>query len=192
MLRLTRVAAPCLLLVLLGCGGEPKKPEPTDPVISDEFKIQVMKFIETGTETNAKAIQGVAFADLSAQVVSTKAAHDLTLAVWPKDFLPAAQEGFARAVEGWGLALELWGLKIDKGDDPTAPDINGFDRYVAYGLEEMAVERYGKNYLVKEYRGKKHLPIDENIDVLLKLAGTSFETGREQMLQALSDEEGEK
>ena len=144
-----------------------------------------MKFIEAGTETSTKASHGVSYSELRAQVVSTIADHDLMLTVWPDNLATDAQEAFGRAIEGWQLALELWALKFNRGDNPTAPDINGFDRYLAYGATAMQVERHDSDYLVEAYRGQDFLPFDSNIQVLLNLAKDSFDDGRDKILGKL-------
>jgi hypothetical protein len=185
-----RVLSAFLLLSLVGCGGKPDKPEADAQPGMAEFRSQVMRFVEAGTEANAKANQGVPYAELQAQVVTVKAAHELMLAVWPDKFPADGREDFARAIRGWDLALALWALKIEKGDVPTAPDVNGFDRFLAFGLEELEVQTHGKDYLVADYRGKNYLPFDANIEVLLKIAGTSFEAGRGKVLSGFEKKAG--
>lgn len=174
-----------LTLIGYGCGG--KKPKVEVPPAIEEFKTQAMKFVEAGTQTAAKASQGVSFSVLKPQVVSTKADHDLLLAVWPKAVPTDSQKDFAKAIEGWNLALELWALKIKKADNPTAPSVNGFNDYIAYGLEGMVVERHGKDFLVEPYRNKNFLPFDINIKILLYLAERSFYAGRTKILKELDE-----
>jgi hypothetical protein len=177
-------------LLGFGCGGKKTK-EAVVPV-PEEFRAQAMQFLQAGTETTAKASQGVPYGDLKAQVVSTVAAHDLMRAVWPKSVPEDAQKDFVRALEGWGLALELWALKIDKADNPTAPKVNGFDRYLAFGVEAMEVERHGKDFFVEAYRDKNFLPFDANIKILTGLAAEAFDAGREKLLSALEKPEGKQ
>jgi hypothetical protein len=182
-----RVLSGILVLALFGYGCGHKEPKKEVPPAIEEFKTQAMKFIEAGTQTTAKASQGVPYSDFKSQAVSTKADHDLMLAVWPKAVPTDSQKDFAKSIEGWNLALELWALKIKKADNPTAPNVNGFDGYIAYGLEGMVVERHGKDFLVESYRDKNFLPFDINIKVLLYLAERSFYTGRTKILKELDE-----
>jgi len=187
-----RLLMVCLILGLLsyGCGHKESKEESAkeESKETQEFKVQAMKFIEAGTATTAKASQGVPYADLKAQVVSTNAQHDLLIAVWPKGLAADARLDFWDATAGWDRALSLWDLKIKKADNPTEPDVNGFDSYFAVGGKRLDVQKFGKDYLVKSYRGKRYLPFDSNIKILLELAGMSFDTGRMQILKILEGE----
>jgi len=189
-----RLLIMCLLVVLLshGCGHkQPKEPFTEEPKVTQEFKTQAMNFIEAGTATSAKASKGVPYTDLKAQVVSTNAAYDLMLAVWPEDIAIDAKVEFELAIERWDLALDLWDLKIRQADNPTEPDINRFDHFLKFGGCHLDVQTFGKSYLVKAYRGKRYLPFDSNIKILLDLAEMSFQTGRTQILKILQNEGGE-
>lgn len=173
----------CATLWLVGCASEPEAPAP------EAFETQLAQFLREGTKTKTMASQGVSYGEFVAQVVNTKAAHDLTLSIWPGDFAAESREDFGKAVEGWDLALQLWELKINKGDNPTEPDVNGFERYVGYALKEMEIDTYDDGYLVADYRGKYYLPFDTNIETLSKLAGTTFDNGRARILSALEEKD---
>lgn len=189
LILLCGLALGCLGLGLPGCGGAAEKPA-DKPLVTPQFEARAMRFIESGTETSTKAAQGGTYLELRAQVLGTTADHDLMLTVWPAELAVDAQDAFTRAVAGWTLALHLWGLKMSGADNPTAPDINGFDRFLAYAAEAMQVERYDDDYMVEAYRGQRFLPFDANIRILLDQAHEAFVEGREAILGELEADGG--
>jgi hypothetical protein len=144
-----------------------------------------MKFLEEGAKTNALAGQGVTYFQVREQVANTKAAYDLISVTWPPTLAASSREKFDRALEGWDLTIKLWNGKIEKLDEPTEPRINGFPRYMAYAPGLLIVETRDSTYLVAEYRGKRYLPFDKNISVLLTIAGRSFDEGKVEILREL-------
>lgn len=195
------VAVVCLLLV--GCATPPTAtpvptvtpvPTPTSIPISDWFKEQITSFLEEGTKLSQMTEQGLSYRDFQQQLANVKGPYDLASAMWPPGFAPGAQDAIDHALEGWSLALELWGLKIEgKPNNPVEPDIRGYERYLSYGGDRLV---FGENpatwkgtpmefYAPKEEAGKKYLPFDENIRVLLTIAGESFISGRGLILTDL-------
>jgi len=153
--------------------------------IPEIFKTQLMKFLEEGAKTNAFASQGVTYTQLQQQVAGTKAAYDLISATWPSTLPVGSRQKFERALEGWDLVIQLWQDKIEDRDEPTEPNINRFDRIMAYAPDRLVVETHDYSFIVEEYRGKRYLPFDPNIRVLLTVAGTSFNEGKTEILHAL-------
>ncbi len=192
----------CLVLAFFGCSSDPEIPEPEapppepagaePPAVSAAFENQLLQFLGEGAKTTAMAAQGLPYGDFLKQMVNTRAAYDLVLSIWPGNFAADAKNDFGKAIQGWQLALELWGLRISQGDNPTEPDINGFDQYTTYALKELKFETYGKDYLVADYRGRYYLPFDANIGVLLEVAGKSFDTARARILSALDNQVTDK
>lgn len=159
-------------------------PTPT-PAISDTFKQQITQFLEDGTKLNAMAGEGVNYLDYQSQLASTKGTYDFVVALWPAGYASDAKKNFDKAVEGWGLALDMWGLKINDKDNPVEPDINGYLLYVAYEGNSAVYNTHPSDYIVPNYQNKSFLPFDENIGVLLNMAGSNFQTGRTFMLAEL-------
>jgi hypothetical protein len=165
-------------LLFTACSSKPKVP--------DIFKTQLMKFLEEGTKTNAKASQGVSYLELREQMANTKAAYDLMSSTWPPTLAVDCRSDFEKALNGWNLTLYIWELKFKKSDEPTEPNINGYERYVAFaGIDHLVLKVHESDFVVEEYRGKIYLPFDENIPVLLAIAGSSFNEGRDKILKAL-------
>lgn len=140
-----------------------------------------MKFLEEGAKINAKASQGVSFIELREQVANAKAVYDLARSTWPDSFLLDCRADFDKAIEGWDLTLDIWKLKLTKSDEPAEPNINGYLKFTAYAGEKLVV----RPLIFGDYRGVNYLPFDENISVLLAVAGSSFNEGRDKILQAL-------
>jgi hypothetical protein len=166
-----------LLLFPIGCSQKPTIPE--------IFKAQLLKFLEEGTKTNAKAEQGVSYSELREQVASTKAAYDLLKSTWPASLPTEMQKDFDRGIHAWELTVHLWNLKVGKKDNPTEPDINGWNNYLTEFEDHLVIRTYDSSYIVEDYRGKRYLPFDENISALLTVAGVSFNTGRTKILEKL-------
>jgi len=170
----------CLIMfavIVSGCSNKPK--------ISEIFKTQLMKFLEEGAKTNAEASQGVSYLELREQVANTAAAYDLLSATWSTNFSVDCRKDFDKALQAWGLTLDLWNKKVNQKDEPTEPNINGYARYLAFGEKLLVIETHKWDYLVESYRGKKYIPFDENIRVLLTIAGVSFDSGRDKILREL-------
>ena len=144
-----------------------------------------MKFLEEGAKTNAFADQGVSYMQLQEQVANTKAAYDLISVTWPPTLAVGCREKFEKAIEGWDLTIKLWLDKIKERDEPTEPNINSFARFMAYAPDKLVVETHDNGFIVADYRGKRFLPFDANISVLLTVAGISFNEGRTEILRAL-------
>jgi hypothetical protein len=170
-----RLAFICLIGAMLGsCTSKPK--------ISDVFKEQVTRMLEEGATLTSMTKQGVNYSAYSQQLAKVKGAYDLASATWPSDFASEAKPNFEKAFEGWDLTLSLWALKIGDKDNPVEPNINGYTSYTNYVGDSLIIETYPSDFIVKSYRGKKYLPFDDNISVLLSKASNYFEEGRKLLL----------
>ena len=158
-------------------------PAPTVPSVPEAFRTQIMKFLEEGAKATALTAQGVTNRELSQQLVNVKAPYSLL--VWPSDFAPGAKKDFEKAFGGWDLVLTLWDLKLNKADNPVEPNINSYLLFLRYAGDALVFETHSSNFVVKDYRGKRYLPFDENIRILLGMAATSFDKGKQQVLSAL-------
>ena len=100
---------------------------------------------------------------------------------WPVSLSTDCRADFDKAIAGWDLTLEMWKLKLNRNDEPAEPNINGYANYTAYAGDQLVV----RHLVFGEYRGGNYLPFDENISVLLAVAGSSFNEGRHKILRAL-------
>jgi len=172
-----------ILLILLpiiigGCSNK-------KTTIPEIFKTQLMKFLEEGSKINAKASQGVSFIEFNERVANTKAAYDLIRSTWPESLAIDSRNDFEKALKAWDMTLNLWKLKISNKDNPTEPEVNGYAEYVNFEGDRLITETREGNFIVEHYRGKKYLPFDGNISVLLTIGGESFNKGRDNILKAL-------
>ncbi len=175
-----KTAVFCLLMLfvaVLGCNRKPTVPE--------IFKTQLMKFLEEGSKTNAKASQGVSFMEYREQVANTKAAYDMISSTWPKTLSAECRGDFEKAIKAWNLTLNLWQMKINASDEPVEPDVNGFAAFAELEGERLVTKFHGGGFPVWAYKNKKYLPFDENIIVLLTIGGESFNSGRDKILKEL-------
>jgi len=155
------------------------------PKISDALKEQLTRMLEEGATLTSMTEQGVNYSDYRQQLAKVKGAYDLASVTWETDFAPDAKTNFDKAFEGWDLTLYLWELKIGDKDNPVEPNINNFTSFTNYAGDSLVLEIHPSDFLVESYRGKKYLPFDENISVLLSMASDSFEEGRKLLLEQM-------
>jgi hypothetical protein len=160
-------------------------PTESKPSISEIFKEQLTRFLEESTKLNAMSEQGVNYNDFKQQLANVKGAYDLANATWPSDFAPGVHQSILKTFDGWDLALYVWGLKINDSDNPVEPDINGYVEITNYGGDNLVYDVHDQNYIVEDYRGKKFLPFDDNIGVLLSLASDQIKSVQKQILAEL-------
>ena len=90
--------------------------------------------------------------------------------------------------------MKLWELKLKWDEDsaglrqedkaglrmyycPTEPDQYGYKDFIAYAGDKLAILKHRDDERTPELSGKKFLPQDENISVLLDVAGAHFAIG---------------
>lgn len=196
------------LLLLSACGGAAEPPPPTEeptpvpptetpeptntpeptatavPTISPTFLTRLDAFLtDAGTLESATA-QGVNYPTYSDLLTSASGSYALVAETWPESLDDAPLQLFEEAFIGWNLVKDLWGLKLDDYDNPLEPDINGYQLFVDYAGDSLVTDVHPDNFIVADYRGKTFLPFDENIGVLMTLAGDQFQEGRTAILQA--------
>lgn len=155
------------------------------PKLSEIFKTELIQYLKDAGKLSTQSGEGINFKTLRSQLTEAKATFDLLNSTWPADFLLESKEEFKKSHEGYDLALKIWSLKINESDYPTEPDINSWSTFQAYAGDALIVKTYEDSFIVADYRGKKYLPFDENIRVLLTIASLHFEKGREFVLKGL-------
>jgi len=163
--------------------GKSEPPPPAKLSVPEIFKTQLMSFLEKGAKVNALAAQGITYAEMRQQVADARASYDLVVSTWPPDFTPRSRYSIEQAFEGWSLVLNLWKLKIDNGGEPVEPYVNHYSQFLSYGGARLVLKLrphipYDEHYL----------PFDENISVLLAIAGEHFDMGKMEVLLALPSE----
>lgn len=201
-----------ILLFLIACGGAEAAPTPTataeptptavpptdtpvptntpeptatpPPTLSPTFLNRLDTFLNDASTLAAATEQGVNFRDFNSLLTAAAGSFSLVEETWPESLDDAPLRDFNNAFTGWSLTLDLWNLKIGDFDNPLEPDINGYLNYVEYAGDDLITDVHPNGYIVQEYRGKTFLPFDENIGVLMALAGEDFQAGRTAVLQA--------
>jgi hypothetical protein len=177
---ITALIASGLLALALGCQKAPEKPK-----LSEIFKTQLIQYLKDGGKLSTQSGEGINVLTLKSQLTDAKATFDLLDATWPSEFCPDARESFKKSHQGYDLAIKLWGSKLNRSDEPTELNINGWSSYQSFAADALVVRTHSSDYIVVDYRGKKYLPFDENISILLTLSGAYFEKGRASVLKGL-------
>lgn len=155
-----------VIFLLTGCSifklGMPKDLKPLASDLLKECSV-----------LNAMTSQGVTFSEYANQLAKAKGAYDLAVAKWPDKYAPSTKEYFGKAFTGWSLALSLWNDKIQEYDNPTEPNINGYQAYIDYAGDSLIIDTRPNDYLVDDYQGKKFVTFD-NIGVLLGRASDEY------------------
>lgn len=155
------------------------------PKVSDIFQSQMLKFLSDAGKLVALTQGNPTLTEIRNQLAEARASFDLLEATWPVGFAHEAQKQFQLSMNGYNLAVHLWDSKIRNVDEPVEPDTNNWKSYVAYAGDRLKVDVYPSDFIVPEYAGKKYLPFAENVVILLALANSQFNTGREDILQNL-------
>lgn len=180
---------PAFLLFFCGCDklatdNAAAEVDTPDIKISEVFREQIMRYLQVSGELEAATQQGLNVGDLRERLAKVKSAFELTSATWPANFEADAKDDFANAIEGWSLALDLWAGKIEKLDPPTYPNINGWQRYYAYGKDFLKVAKWDE-YGPADYVGKQYVT-EDNVGVLLSTASNYSKAGKTKILAGLA------
>lgn len=180
--------------------------------ISDLFKSQLVKLVEETTKLDQMVAQGVAPAEIKAQLPAAKASLELARLTWPDGFATNALSSFRDAIRAWEFAIDLR-ERIPKLNSeqkeilnnrnynaeeaqtflqgaettytPNEAENNGYQEIASFGQEALVYSIYPNDYKMRGYRGKKFLPLHENIIALQKLASTRLKNAREEALKNL-------
>lgn len=176
---------PTPTLALTPTSQPPLTPTATQSRWPESFVTHVTALFEKGEKTSALARQGAAYSELQQSFVGAKTEYDFLRATWPLDFPRDALPNLANAFNGWDLALQLAKMKNDGSGEPVEPDVNGYPKFVALGGDRLSYETYPTDFSVEEYRGRKYLPFEKNIEILLNIGAEEFTSAKTQILTAL-------
>ena len=160
---------------------EPKVEKP--PVkLPELFRTQLLNYVKAAGKLDSLTTQGVNIAEFGAQLASVRAELDLLVETWPADIDRSAIKHFNDSIVSYNLTYRLWKDKNADYDPPTEPSINGWQDYVEFAGGSLVVDVRPEDYLVPHYRGKRFLPPDRNISVLMRIGAERFKRGREAIL----------
>ena len=147
------------------------------PSLSDSWKELAKKFLDRASKINEGKFD-LSYRELRSQLADAKGAFDLVVSTWPEGLPRESERDFRAAIDAWDLALDLWHMRIFRSDAPVEPDVNGFRRFTAFAENRLVIKTHPQDFIVPGYRGKRYLPINENIDILLKVSGENYERGK--------------
>ncbi len=158
--------------IFISCG----KKEPEAPKLSDVFKSQIMKILESGTKLNAATSKGVTYQNFTAALNDVNGAIELADAMWPENFAPSAKQKLKDASDCWGFCSDLWNAKIQ-------------DNYKQYDLARN-MDQYPKELrdgitLRTDGDGDKFVG-NEQLGIGLAISSKMFEAARKEILAELN------
>lgn len=149
------------------------------------FKTQVLNYIKAAGKLDSLTTQGVNITEFRDQLASVRAELDLLEQTWPQDLDRGAMKQFNDSIIAYDLTHRLWKGEIAKYDSPVEPNINGWQDYVECAGGNLIVDVYPDDFIVPQYRGKRFLPQNQNISVLMSIGAARFKQGRESVLPLL-------
>lgn len=153
--------------------------------VPESFKKYTQDFITAGSQVNMASKAGASYIEFSTKVKNTMSPFDLMLKTYPEFKNSDAFEDLRMAFKGWLLCVDLWEKKINEYDNPTEPNINKYQDFIDYMGNKAIIETRDIYYIVAKYRGKKYLPFDENIQVLMSISSQYYESGESKIIQFL-------
>ncbi len=152
---------------------------------SAELKLRIRDFLTKGSHAAALANQGVTYLVLRDAVADVRGAVDLVQAAWPSGVGESALQDARLGVRGWELASAMFGLKFNDADEPTEPNINKYQDYISFAADKLVIKVRDDSFIVEQYRGKKYLPFDENISILLSIGSDHFKSAQDRLLKII-------
>ena len=167
------LAALCLLL---SC---------TKEELPEMFKSQLMQYLKDASKLSTSVTDGITLVDLNEQLQELKGSHELLSSLWPENFSLSSREKLEKSQEAYKLAYKLFRGKTLNYDEPTEPSTNGFQDFENSILADALIFQKYTNSIVSEYNGKKYVPFDGNIELLLTLGSSFFEAARTELIEEL-------
>ncbi len=177
----TIVATACVL-------GEPiATAVPTitpEPPLSATSRRLYEKLVEEGTLLQRMTENGVNYRDFANQFSVYEAAHTIIFEVDNNRFDRSLVLEMNKVVAGWGLAQQLWRNQINDVDQPTEPDINGYEQILSYvpfaNMPKFSIHEGSI------YNGKKYIEHGTAVSVVLYTASGHFKKVRTELLKVLA------
>ena len=177
----TIVATACVL-------GEPiATAVPTitpEPPLSATSRRLYEKLVEEGTLLQRMTENGVNYRDFANQFSVYEAAHTIIFEVDNNRFNRSLVLEMNKVVAGWGLAQQLWRNQINDVDQPTEPDINGYEQILSY-LPFATMPKFS-THEGSVYNGKKYIEHGTAVSIVLYTASGHFKKVRTELLKVLA------
>lgn len=153
--------------------------------VPELFKTQTLNYVKAAGKLSSLATQGVNISEFRDQLATVRAELDLLEQTWPADLERDTMKQFNDSVIAYDLSLQLWRGEIGKYDPPVEPNINRWQDYIEFAGSNLIVKTHPPDFIVERYRGKKYLPFDENIRILMSIGSERFRQGRDAILRVI-------
>ena len=155
-----------------------------EPPLSATSRRLYEKLVEEGTLLQRMTENGVNYRDFANQFSVYEAAHTIIFEVDNNRFNRSLVLEMNKVVAGWGLAQQLWRNQIDDVDQPTEPDINGYEQILSYvpfaNIPKFSIHKGSV------YNGKKYIEHGTAVSVVLYTASGHFKKVRTELLKVLA------
>jgi hypothetical protein len=141
-----------------------------------------LNYVKAAGKLDALITQGVNNTRFSDQLANVRAEFELLEQTWPKDVDRAAIKQFKDSLAAYDLALKLWNGKIKQHDDPMEPDNHGWQNYIDVAGDYLLILTHPEDSPRESFRGKRYIPAEENISVLMGIGSGRFKKARESIL----------
>ena len=155
-----------------------------EPPLSATSRRLYEKLVEEGTLLQRMTENGVNYRDFSNQFSVYEAAHTIIFEVDNNRFNRSLVLEMNKVVAGWGLAQQLWRNQINDVDQPTEPDINGYEQILSYvpfaNMPKFSIHEGSV------YNGKKYIEHGTAVSIVLYTASGHFKKVRTELLKVLA------
>ena len=155
-----------------------------EPPLSATSRRLYEKLVEEGTLLQRMTENGVNYRDFANQFSVYEAAHTIIFEVDNNRFNRSLVLEMNKVVAGWGLAQQLWRNQIDDVDQPTEPDINGYEQILSYvpfaNMPKFSIHEGSV------YNGKKYIEHGTAVSIVLYTASGHFKKVRTELLKVLA------
>ena len=155
-----------------------------EPLLSATSRRLYEKLVEEGTLLQRMTENGVNYRDFSNQFSVYEAAHTIIFEVDNNRFNRSLVLEMNKVVAGWGLAQQLWRNQINDVDQPTEPDINGYEQILSYvpfaNMPKFSIHEGSV------YNGKKYIEHGTAVSIVLYTASGHFKKVRTELLKVLA------
>ncbi len=176
-----------VLLSACALGEIVQTPVPTEtpePKLSATSRRLYEKLVEEGTLLQRMTENGVNYRDFANQFSVYEAAHTIIFEVDNNRFDRSLVLEMNKVVAGWGLAQQLWRNQMNDVDQPTEPDINGYEQILSYvpfaNMPKFSIHEGSI------YNGKKYIEHGTAVSVVLYTASGHFKNVRTELLKVLA------
>ena len=155
-----------------------------EPPLSATSRRLYEKLVEEGTLLQRMTENGVNYRDFANQFSVYEAAHTIIFEVDNNRFNRSLVLEMNKVVAGWGLAQQLWRNQINDIDQPTEPDINGYEQILSYvpfaNMPKFSIHEGSV------YNGKKYIEHGTAVSIVLYTASGHFKKVRTELLKVLA------